>query len=389
MGRATRLFNRIFKRKRFSESIWSEFGRYNAIFSPFGDDMWRSDLVRSCVRPISEHTSKAHAVSSDARIAKLLNSAPNRFMNGKDFLAKIRIWLEIKNTAYVFINRDEKGKVSELYPVPYSTFQAIESNGKLFMQFTFYNNTAEKLTAAWEDIAVLRKDYYTNDIWGDDNRCLLDKLGLIATINQGVGNAVKATANLRGILKSTKAMLSDDDIRKAKDNFVKDYLNLENSGGIASLDATQDFTPITMNPTVIDSETMKQFREDLYRYFGVNDKILMASYDEEVMEAFYQSRIEPFLIAFSEELTRKVFRKSERDLGAYIIYEGDRLRYISNTNKLKMTALVDRAIMTPNEVRAMFNLSPYEGGDEFQRRLDTATTGNQKGDNKNGSDTED
>ena len=384
------LFNRIFKRKRsVKESIWSEVGRYNAIFTPFGSDMWRSDLVRSCIRPLSEHTSKAHAVSSRENIAKLLNSSPNPFMNGKDFLAKVRIWLEIKNTAFILIVRDEKGSVSELYPVPYQSFEVLESAGKLFIKFTLLNtNTVQSLTSAWEDLAVLRKDYYTSDIWGDDNSAILGKLSLIDTIDQGVGNAVKATANLRGILKSTKAMLSEDDIRKQKDSFVRDYLNLENSGGIASLDATQDFTPITMNPTVTDSETMKQFREDLYRYFGVNDKILMASYDEEVMEAFYQSRIEPFLIALSEELTRKVFTQRERDLGAYIIYEGDRLRYISNTNKLKMTALVDRAIMTPNEVRAMFNLAPYEGGDEFQRRLDTAVTGNEKGENKNGSDTE-
>ena len=374
--------------KSIKETRWMELGTYTAIFSPFGNNMWRSDLVRACVRPLAEHTSKAHAVSSVPEIAKILNNSPNMYMNGKDFLAKIRLWLELKNTAFILIGRDNSGRMVEVYPVPYSTFEALEYQGKLFMKFTFENAQVQPLIAAWEDIAVLRKDYYTSDIAGDDNSALLEKLDLIYTVDQGVANAVKSTANLRGILKSTKAMLSRDDIEKQKDAFVKDYLNLENSGGIASLDATQDFTPITMSPTVTDASTIQQFREDLYRYFGVNEKILTSAYDEETMEAFYQSKIEPFLIALSEELTRKVFTRRQLDLGAYIVYEADRLRYASNANKLKMTQLIDRGIITPNELRAMFNMPPYEGGDEFIRRLDTAATGAQKGEDKNGSETE-
>jgi len=35
--------------------------------------------------------------------------------------------------------------------------------------------------------------------------------------------------------------------------------------------------------------------------------------------------------------------------------------------------------MTPNEYRQLFNMAPYEGGDEFVLRLDTAKTGDQVG----------
>jgi HK97 family phage portal protein len=296
-------------------------------------------------------------------------------MNGKDFLAKIRLWLEIKNTAFIYIARDDTGKPTSFYPVPYASFEALEYLGGLYIKFQFNNSTARDYVFPWEDLAVLRKDYYQSDIWGDDNTAILPKLDLINTAEQGVANAVRATANLRGILKSTKAMLSKEDIKKQKDEFVTDYLNLENSGGIASLDASQDFTPITMNPSVTDPNTMKQLREDIYRYFGVNDSIMMSDYKEDEMEAFYQSKIEPFLVALSEELTRKVFTKRERDLGSAIIYESNRIQYASNKTKLNMVQLVDRGIMTPNELRQTFNLAPYEGGDEFIRRLDTVPTG--------------
>lgn len=365
--------------KSAKQTRWKELGAYTAIFSPFGQNIWQSDLVRSCIRPIAEHTSKANAVSTRPEIAKILNTSPNMYMDGKDFLAKIRLWLEIKNTAFVYIGRDDTGKVNSFYPVPYSSFEALEYAGELYIKFQFNNPTKNAYIFPWSDLAVLRKDYYESDIWGDDNSAILPKLDLIHTAEQGVANAVRATANLRGILKSTKAMLSKEDIKKQKDEFVTDYLNLENSGGIASLDATQEFTPITMNPSVTDPNTMKQLREDTYRYWGVNDAILMSDFNESQMEAFYQSKIEPFLIAFSQELTRKVFTKRERELGSYIIYESNRIQYASNKTKLDMVQLVDRGIMTPNELRQAFNLAPYEGGDEFIRRLDTMPTGDMKG----------
>jgi len=362
--------------KSLKQARWRELGAYTAVFSPFGRDIWKSDLVRSCIRAISEHTSKANAVSSKPEIAQLLNTKPNMYMNGKDFLTKIRNWLEVKNTAFIYINREPlTAKVLGFYPVPYESFEGIEAEGELFIKFYFAGNSERQLILPWADLAVMRKDYYTSDIWGDDNGAILEKLDIINTADQGVANAVKSTANLRGILKSTKAMLKRDDIKQQQKEFIEDYMNLSNNAGIASLDASQEFIPIKMEPIVADSSLVKEYRDDVFRYFGVNDKILMSSYNEDEMEAFYEARIEPFLVALGTELTRKVFSDRELALKNYIIYESNRIGYASNKTKLNMIQLVDRGILTPNELRQVFNLAPYDGGDEFIRRLDTMPTG--------------
>ena len=60
---------------------------------------------------------------------------------------------------------------------------------------------------AWDDLAVLRKDYNTSDIFGDSNSSISSSLELLNTTNEGMANAIKSTANLRGILQSKKAML--------------------------------------------------------------------------------------------------------------------------------------------------------------------------------------
>lgn len=362
--------------KSIKQTRWRELGAYTATFSPFGTDIWQSDLVRSCIRATSEHTSKANAVSNRKDIADILNIHPNMYMSGKDFLAKVRIWLEVKNTVFIYIARDPlTGRTIGFYPVPYAAFEALEYEGRLFIKFLFLGSSERVLVLPWDDLAVLRKDYYTSDIWGDDNRAILNKLDLINTADQGVANAVRSTANLRGILKATKAMLANDDIKKQKDQFVQDYLNLENSGGIASLDATQEFIPIKMEPIVTDPQLIKEYRDDVFRYYGINDDILMSKYNEDDMEAFYEARIEPFLVALGTELTRKVFTVREQQMKNYIMYESNRIGYASNKTKLNMIQLVDRGILTPNELRQVFNLAPYEGGDEFIRRLDTMPTG--------------
>lgn len=349
--------------------MYKEVGGYRANFSSFGGDIYKSEIVKSCIRPLAEHSSKANAKTKDARLQRIIQYRPNLYMNGKDFLYKVRTMLELRNNAFIYINRDDTTKCIGLYPIPYQRFEAVEYMGELYMTFYF---TDSKLTASWEDLAVLRKDYNQSDIAGDDNNSLLATLELITTTNQGIANAVKSSANLRGILKSTKAMLSKEDIKANKDTFVSDYMSIANEGGIASLDASQEFTPINMSPVTTNFAQMKEFRENVYRYFGVNDSIVMSDYTEEQLEAFYEAKIETFLLALGLELTNKIFTGKQKGFGNEILFESNRLQYASNKTKLEMVAMVDRGALTPNEWRMMFNLSPVDGGDVPIRRLDTA-----------------
>ena len=369
------LFRKVKPDQARTYTQFQELGTYKSYFGSFGSDIYASDDVRTAVRTLSEHTSKANPRCTDKRIERLLQLNPNKYMNGKDFLAKVRNILEIRNTAFVYIERDDANRVIGFYPVPYMSYEAVEYKNGLFIDFQFNGMATNNLVIPWEDLAVLRKDYLKSDIGGEDNKPLLGTLDVINTMDQGLENAVKSTANLRGILKSTKAMLSPEDIKKQKDQFVSDYMNLDNAGGIASLDATQDFRELNLKPTTASAEEQDAYRERVYRYFGVNERIIKSLYTESEYDAFYESRIEPVLVALSLEFTRKIFTDREISFGAEVWYESNRLQYASAKTKISMVALVDRGLMTPNEYRQLFNMAPYEGGDEFVLRLDTAKTG--------------
>lgn len=375
MGIFQKIFDALKGKQNETYTQIQELGTYRSYFGGFGPDIYASDDVRTCIRALSEHTSKANPRCTDKKIEFLLQYRPNRFMNGKDFLSKLRNILEVKNTAFVFIDRNDKGQAISFYPVPYQTFEGVELQGRLFVKFNFNSGALMNLVVPWEDLAVLRKDYIWSDIAGESNRPLLGTLDVIGTMDQGLQNAVKSTANLRGIIKSTKGMLSPEVLKQQKEQFVKDYMSINNEGGIASLDATQEFKEINLKPTTATAEESDAYRDRVYRYYGVNEKIIKSSYSESEYDAFYESRIEPFLVALSLELTYKIFSNREIVYDNMVWYESNRLQFASVKTKTSLVQLVDRGLLTPNEFRAIFNLPPYEGGDEFVLRLDTAKTG--------------
>lgn len=358
------LFGRI---KNYTYARWSELGKYTSLFSSFGTDVYANEVVRACIRTLAEHTSKANAkvlrdgLQGDKKLQRMIQYRPNLYMNGKDFLYKVRTLLEINNVVFIYIQRDDIGRCIGLYPMPTAYLEAVEVEGRLYIKFNFQSGIV--MCHSWEDLAVLRKDYNTSDIWGDSNESILTSLDLLNTINEGMANAIKSTANLRGILKSTKAMLSDDDVKKNKERFETSYMSLENTSGIVSLDATQEYIPIKLQPQIANYKNVEELRLNIYRYFGVNEKAILSELSGDDWEAFYEARIEPILIALGLELTNKIFSDRERGFENEIIFESNRMQYMSTSNKLALVKVVDRGALTPNEWRQVMNMAPIDGGD--------------------------
>lgn len=356
--------------KSVTTSKWKELGVYQATFNVFGTDAYRSALVRACIRPLADMSSKAEAKCEDKQLERMINNRPNMYMNGTEFLKKVRTRLELLNTSFVYIQRDDRLKVVGLYPVPYTYFEALEYANGLFIKFYFADGTT--LTLPWDDLVVVRKDYNASDISGDDNSAIISTLELLNTADQGLANSIKSTANLRGILKSTKAMLAPEKVKEQKEQFVADYMNLDNTGGIASLDSTQEFTPINLNPKSATQADRKDIREDVFRYFGVNDDIIMGNIKTEQLENFYRLRIEPFLIDLARELTSKIYTgKAAAVEKNVIVFMTDIGAFMTMNQKLQLfSTVVLYGGTTINEWRKLMGYGPIEGGDTPIRRLD-------------------
>lgn len=363
------MFN-IFKKIKAKLQSWREFGGFRSIFTNFGADMYASSIVRSCIRVLAEYSSKADPATSKQKLTQMLKYSPNMFMSGSDFLYKIRVMLEVQNTAFILIDRDGSG-IHGFYPVAYTTFETLtDKQGFIYIRFALRNGS--ELVAAWEDLIVLRKDYYRSDIAGESNQAILNDLEMINTTNQALSNAVKSTSNLRGIIKyQATGGLSSDDLKKKKDDFIASYTSSAESAGIGALDRSMDFVPVELKPMTATWTQMREYRENVYRYFGVNDDVLQSKMTSEQAQIFYEAKIEPFLIQLSLEMARKIYSDNEISRGNYVKYQSSAIQWISMAEKLNMKQYIDIGALTRNEWREMMNLAPLPGGDVPIMRLDT------------------
>jgi hypothetical protein len=167
------------------------------------------------------------------------------------------------------------------------------------------------------------------------------------------------------------------------DEFVKNYLSIENGGkGAAASDPRYELEQVKTDNYVPNAAQMKETKQRVNDYFGVNDAIVQNKYNEDQWNAFFESELQPIILQLSLAFTKVFFTRRERGFGNKIIFDTTSLTYASMATKLGLVQYVDRGIMNANEVREVMNLPSVDGGNEYVRRLDTAPIAAEK--NKGG-----
>lgn len=367
--------------------------RGNGVYTWDGQ-LYQSDLVRSCIRPFAVACGKAvpkhlrghgDALKTNPEpYMRFLLEEPNPYMSMQQLLEKLARQRELNNNAFALITRDADDYPTGIYPINAANVEAIyDDAGNLYLRFLMLNG--KLYTFPYSDIIHLRQDFGVNDIFGTPpGESLTVLMQMIGTIDSSLVAAVKNGGVIRWLLKYETSMRPEDLEKNAAD-FAKTYLSTENAGtGVAAIDNKATATQITPTDYVPNSAMNAAAVKRLYAYFGTNEKIITSSYTEDEWNAYYEAKIEPFLIDFSNEMSRKVFTRRERGLENRIVCESSNLAYASMKTKLSLSAMVDRGAMTPNEWRDVLNMVSLPGGDEPIRRLDTAAIEQQPTTDTNG-----
>jgi len=345
---------------------------YTPVFTPWMDRPYEADAVRSAVDAIARNAAKLKAkhirregntiIHVGGQIEKLLTIRPNPNMNAYDFLYKMVTTLMLDNNAFAYPVWDGPNLVA-IWPINCTMAEFLEDASQT-IYVKFYFADGGNVVLPYSEVIHLRRHFYDNDLLGDIKKPINVTLSAIHTTNEGLAQAVKTSAYLRGILKY-QGMLKEEDIKANRDRFVQEYLTVQNSGGVAALDAKAEYISLNNDPKIINAAQMKELRDAVYRYFGVNENIVMGKYNEDEWDAFYESTIEPLAVQMSLEFTSKLFTEREIGFGNEIIFESNRLQYASTRTKTGLiSALMPLGVFTINEIREILNLSPVEGGEK-------------------------
>ena len=363
------LFDTLFGKRPKPRGDFSQFKMLNGYtpqFTSYSGGVYESELIRASINARATHISKLEVEitgSANHKLKSKLMLAPNRFQTWGQFLYRLSTILDIHNTAFITPVYDEYGDPAGVFaPLP-KRCEIVQYGGILYLRYEF--STGEKAAIELSKCGILTKYQYQDDFLGEDNQALYPTMELIHIQNQGIEEGVKSAATYR-FMAQLSNFAKAEDVRKERKRFTEENFKTDDGGGMLLFPSTYtNVKQIDVKPWVVDAEQMAAIRANVFEYFGVNEDILQNKAYGDAWSAFYEGAIEPFAIQFSDVMSTLLFTHRERATGNKVVASANRLQYLSNKEKLDVSSqMLDRGIMSINDIRNIWNLPPVEDGDK-------------------------
>lgn len=359
-----------------------------AVFSSFGNNIYFSDFVNNAIDRIASEVSKIDVVSvfdtgnsvrrQDDEITGLFKYQPNPLQTTKDFLASCE-WLRRKfANAFIFpeyemVTADDGQEYriyKAFYPLnPVSAELGFFDDGRRAIKFFWRNGSAD--TLPYDEIIHLKWRRGTslligggNDQGAVDDASILRSLKTLDEILQGLPKMIASSLNLNGVL-SVKTVVEKKALEQAAQDFESRIY--KSDSGIVAVGLEGDYTPIQKSFPAVPENVLNFLKDIIRERYGISDAILSGDFDGKQHAAFYQNCIEPFIVEFEQAFTERLFTSQEKAAGHRIKCYYSRVSYMDAAEKRELAQLArDTGLMTLNEIRELYGMSPIDGGD---RRL--------------------
>lgn len=364
MGLFSFIFGKTPKPKGSYDGVFKLLSGYTPHFTSYEGGVYESELIRAAINARASHISKLRVEmrgSACSALQNRLKHAPNQFQTWSQFLYRLSTILDVHNTAFVCPVFDVYGEPSGVYtPLP-SRCEIVQYSGVPYLRYEFTDG--QRAAVELSLCGIMTKYQYKSDFLGESNAALFPTMDLIHIQNQGIEEGVKSAATYRFMAQLSNFSKAED-LAKERKRFTAENFEKDGGGLLLFPNTYTNIKQVDVKPWVVDAEQVKVIRENVFEYFGVNEDVLQNKTFGDAWGAFYEGAIEPFSVQFSEVMSKMLFSLRERSQGNEVIASANRLQYMSNNDKLNLSSqMLDRGIMSINDVRELWNLPPVEGGD--------------------------
>lgn len=364
------LFEKIFPKQEKEKQVDSYFKTLNAYtpaFTNYSGGLYEMELTRAAIHSFANLCSKLKPEiqgSAYKNLEKILQFKPNPYMDTSKFIYRLATILSVNTTAFIIpLYAEDYETIIGYYPILPQRTEVVEVGGEAWLRYTFANGN--KAAIELSRVGILTQYQYKDDFFGDGNEALMPTLNLLDIQKQGIEEGIKQSAMIRFMAK-LGTVSRPEDIKRERDRFSVDNLSSENLSGVMMFDSRySEVKQLDSKPFIVDAEQMKIIQENVFNYFGVNQKILQNNFSEDEWNAFYEGKIEPFSLQLSLVMSNMTFTQKELSFGNQIIFTSNRMQYASNKTKLEVsTQLFDRGILSQNQIMDIWNMAHVEDGDK-------------------------
>lgn len=361
------LFDKIFRprnRKPINGRLWETMTAYSPVFTNWGGELYESELIRAVVDAEARHASKLSVSFEGAARASLKSAVilkPNPWQTWSQFFYRLKTILMLCNTAFIVPLLDDHGDLRGYFPVLPTSCEIVESAGMQYLRYHFSNGN----TAAIElhRCGILTNHQFKDDIFGDSNAALNSTLSLIHKQQQGIEEGINAGATYR-FIASMDAYMDPEDITREQKAFNERSFSGEAGGGVLLFPlGYKDPKQINSQPFLVDAAQMQLIQTNVFNFFGSNMEVIQSTAIGDKLDAFWNSKLEPFSIQCSEVMTVMTYTQTEIQHGNRVMVNANRLQYMSVEAKINMAKeMGDRGVMLIDEIRELLNYPPLPNG---------------------------
>lgn len=369
------LFESIFRPAKAKESqkalrdakgYFTTLTAYRPAFTTWNGAIYESLIIRASIDARARHISKLKVETygtANPSLQSKMRLAPNQWQTWSQFLYRVSTITDVYSNCVIVPVFDNYMTITGYYPVLPNRCEVIDYKDEPWLRYRFSNGQVGAVE--YKKCAIITKHQLHNDFFGEPNTALDETMKLLHIQNEGVEEAVKNTSTFRFMAKLNN-FAKPEDLALERKRFTRENLSSDSeAGGFLLFPSTYtDIKQIDVKPYTVDADQLKLIYSNVENYFGVNEKILQNAAIGDEWSAFYEGAIEPFAIQFSETMTKAMFSERERAQGSGLMATSNRLQFMSNNDKLTISStMLDRGVMSINEIRDIWNLAPVENGD--------------------------
>jgi len=377
---------KIFK----GEKSYTNTGVWDALTPVFSklSDPKLNDSVASAIDAHARHGSKFRpqvyykgAVSENKKkMNYLLRTRPNPIMNAPTFWEKVTQEYFSMNNVFIYPEWDYtqfREPLKALWLIPSDDLEIKTNNGRVYYRFKI--DGTDFYTDSDNMIHISRNVGFLLDAFGKADKALARVIQLIQTNYEGLEQSIKLSQAIRYLI-SSPTLLTDTEKDKRAKTFA-DLFMTSNKSGVAYVDAGQAVTQMdTSKGKYAGGDVWQILKDSIYEHYGINKKILDASFNEDDWQSYYESSLEPLAMKIEAELTEKLLSEREREFENEIRVDANRLQTASLKTRLQVAQTIQKSpIHRPNDVLNLLYMEPIEGGDKPYMFLNYSDMEMQKG----------